>query len=126
MNQNQFMGTFVAAILAPTIVWAALTPLGSEFRVNRTAGRASFGSPAVAVDAQGGSVVVWANVTDLDGILGQRFDSAAAPLGTEFRVSSDAITAGPAVALAPAGDFFVVWGSDNRVLGRRYDSTGAA
>ena len=129
MHHSHFMGTLLAAFLAPTIVWAALTPVGREFRVNTT--RSDFESPAVAVDAQGGAVVVWANLLDyndenLDGVFGQRFDSAGAALGTEFRVSSDAITAGPTVAMAPSGDFVVVWGSDGRVLGRHYDGTGAA
>ena len=131
MNRNQFMGALLAPFLAPTIVWAnALTPLGSEFRVNTT-GSGSFESSAVAVDARGGSVVVWANWAnhnekDLDGVFGQRFDSAGAALGTEIRVSADAITAGPTVAMAPSGDFVVVWGSDGRVFGRRYDAAGTA
>src|SRR5262245_37749407 len=105
MNQILFMGVLLAAFLAPTVVRAALSPVGTAFQVNTT-GSGYFESPAVAVDAQGRSVVVWANgenynATHRDGVFGQRFDSAGAALGTEFRVSTDAISAGPTVAMAP-------------------------
>jgi hypothetical protein len=131
-RRGHFIVALIAVFLTPTIVRAALTPIGGEIRVNTTES-GYLGPPAVAVDAKGGSVVVWATegvlgAIDPDEVFGQRFDSAGAALGTEFRVSTEAseITAGPEVAMAPSGCFVVVWVRDDRVLGRRYDSAGAA
>ena len=67
------------------------------------------------------------------GVFGQRFDSAGAAVGSEFRVNS--YTTGhqywPAVAAAGAGDFVVVWmsgygqdGSSYGIFGQRFDAAG--
>jgi hypothetical protein len=111
-------------------------PLGSEFQVNSytTAVQAV---PSVASDASGNFVVVWASTGQdgsLDGIFGQRYDSAGAALGGEFRVNSYTPNTqrGPSVASDASGNFVVVWhsyGQDGGVVGvfgQRYDGAGAA
>ena len=106
--------------------------LGTEFQVNTyTTNNQSY--PAVASDAAGDFVVVWQSDQDGSGrgIFGQRFDSAGAPLGTEFQVNTYT-TSGqdyPMVASDAAGNFLVVWqsfqdGDGEGVFGQRYDSTG--
>ncbi|HYT89926.1 MAG TPA: hypothetical protein VEL76_14565, partial [Gemmataceae bacterium] len=115
---------------------AAGNALGGEFRVNTTtAGDQK--TPAVAVDATGDFVVTWSsNGQDGGGwgIYGQRYDAAGNALGGEFRVNTT--TAGdqkdPQVAMAAAGDFVVVWVSNNQdgdkagVYGQRYSANGTA
>ena len=97
-------------------------PLGSEFRVNTyTTGFQEF--PSVAADSTGNFVAVWhSNQEGSVGIVGQRFASSGAPLGSEFRVNT--YTTGnqyfPSVAADSAGNFVVVWtsyGQDGSGLG---------
>jgi hypothetical protein len=110
-------------------------PLGPEFRVNTftTLGQRF---PAAASDAGGNFVVVWESALQdgsLYGVFGQRYDSAGAPFGPEFRVNT--YTTGsqyaPAVAADPTGNFVVVWESNGQdgaslgVFGQRYASSGA-
>lgn len=95
----------------------ALTTLGPEFRVNTTTAGNQF-APAVATDLAGDSVVVWVS-PDADragtDIYAQRYAANGTPVGGEFRVNT--ITAGtqsqPDVAMDDAGDFTIVWTSDN-------------
>lgn len=109
-------------------------PLGGEFRVNTYTTNAQY-NPSVTSDASGSFVVVWTSYTQdgsLSGIFGQRFDSAGASLGAEFRVNTH--TTGyqlfPAVTSDPTGNFVVVWtdtaqdGSGTGVFGQRYSSSG--
>jgi len=110
-------------------------PLGSEFRVN-TFTPAFQRDPSVASDSSGNFVVVWAGLVQ-DGagyaILGQRYASAGAPLGPEFRVNTYTSNhqLRESVASDPSGNFVVVWmsagqdGSSYGVFGQRYASTGA-
>ena len=112
------------------------TPLGTEFQVNTfTSNDQSV--PQVAAGPAGNFVVVWESKKQDDpkflGIFGQRFSSAGTAVGTEFQVNT--FTSGrqqnPAVAIDPAGNFVVVWEGPtvtdkDVILGRRYDSTGAA
>jgi hypothetical protein len=116
---------------------AAGVPLGSEFRINTlTVGDQQ--NPAVAMDSDGNFVVTWQS-WDQDGswweIYAQRFDAAAAPVGSEFRVNT--FTPGaqqnPAVAMDSEGNFVVTWqtaGDGRSVVGgiyaQRYDASGAA
>ena len=89
--------------------------LGPEFRVNTYTTGYQFW-PAVAAGGAGGFVVVWIG-SGQDGsglaILGQRFDSAGLPAGSEFAVNTT--TAGnqrrPAVAADGAG-----WGVYARTM----------
>jgi acetyltransferase-like isoleucine patch superfamily enzyme len=87
-------------------------------------------SSAIAVDQQGGFVVVW---TDLQGeISGQRFDASGAPLGGEFQVNVDTAQTQlhPSVAMDAQGGFVVTWDKSAAgarylgVFGRRYDADG--
>jgi hypothetical protein len=109
-------------------------PLGGEFRVNTfTTGLQTY--PSIAADASGNFVVAWrtfaAGGASYD-ISGQRFASTGAPLGVEFRVNTTTpnAQAGPSVATDTAGNFVVVWQSDNQdgsfsgIFGQRYTSAG--
>ena len=107
--------------------------LGSEFRVNTFTFDYQT-SPCVASQSSGSFVVVWQSGQDgsLDGIFGQRYGSAGAPLGTEFRVNT--YTTGnqrnASVASDADGNVVVVWQSDAQdgssmgIFGQRYGSTG--
>jgi hypothetical protein len=96
---------------------ASGAPLGPEFQVNTyTTGPQR--SASVAVDSNGGFLVVWeglASAEDGFGIFGQRYASTGAPLGGEFRVNS--YTTGhqryPSVGQSN-NDFFVAWQSDGQ------------
>ena len=109
---------------------------GDEFRVNSyTTGYQWF--PSVGSDEQGNFVVVWYGVgagstsaTDYS-IFGKRYNAAGAPVGTDFVANT--FTGGDVfggdVAVAPAGDFVVVWTakdevSDYDVFGQRFSSAG--
>jgi hypothetical protein len=110
---------------------ASGAPLGPEFRVNTfTLGDQDY--PSVAADDAGDFVVIWqGNVEDGDswGVFGQRYDSAGAPLGSEFRVNTYTTYAQRDVSVAadPSGDFVVVWDSGGQdsgtygVFGQRYN-----
>ena len=110
-------------------------PLGPEFQVN-TYTTGAQRSPAVALDSNGGFLVVWEGhglTEDGFGIFGQRYSSAGAPLGGEFRVNS--YTTGdqryPSVGGILSGDFLVAWQSDGQdgsglgVFAQRYSNAGA-
>ena len=110
------------------------TPLGPEFRVNTYTTSNQFG-PAVASDGAGNFVVVWTSQGQdgsAFGVFGQRYDSAGASQGPEFRVNTT--TNGsqfiPAVSAAPAGGFVAAWmspdGSQYGIFAQRYAGTGAA
>jgi hypothetical protein len=115
---------------------SAGAPLGPEFRVNTYTTNAQSG-PTVASDASGAFVVVWTSGSGQDGsswgVFGQRYDSAGAPLGPEFRVNTytTGTQGGRSVAGDPSGNFIVVWssygqdGSSYGVFGQRYASSGA-
>jgi hypothetical protein len=125
-------------ITLAALPWAAVAqplPAGGEFPVN-TYTTSAQSVPSVAIDAGGNFVVVWgSNGQDGSGygIVGQRYDAAGAPAGSEFRINT--YTTGnqriPAVARAARGDFVVVWqslgqdGSGSAVVGQRYDAAGA-
>jgi hypothetical protein len=106
-------------------------PLGGEFRVNTsTSGFQT--EPVVASDPSGNFVVAWqggafAGPSGYD-IIGQRYSSSGAPLGSEFRVNTFTTDAEvfPAVAADSAGNFVVVWesqaqeGASFGIYGQRY------
>ncbi len=94
------------------------------------------GSDVAVVDLDGNFVVVWAS-PNMQKILGQRFDSSGAPVGTEFEISTAGYPGNkekPSVAGDFAGNFVVVWeherddnqypGSPEEIVGRRFDSSG--
>jgi len=114
---------------------ASGAPLGPEFQVN-TYATGPQRSASVAVDPNGGFLVVWegqASTEDGFGVFGQRYASTGTPLGGEFRVNS--YTTGhqryPSVASDGGGTFFVAWESDGQdgsglgVYSQMYSSAGA-
>jgi hypothetical protein len=123
-------GVLIAVLLVPRAATAQGNPLGPEFRVNTYTTGGQFGA-SVAADSSGRFVVVWTSQDgSIAGIFGQRYDSAGAPVGPEFRVdTSTGFHYLPAVASDPSGNFVVVWngsdGSDSGVFAQRYDSSGA-
>jgi hypothetical protein len=118
------------------------TAVGTEFQVN-TYTTSSQSGPVVDAAADGSFVVVWISAPAYDndpeqdgsrsGVFGQRYDSAGARAGTEFRVNSYTTSYqwNPAVAAADDGSFVVVWsslfqdGSEQGIFGQHYDSAGA-
>ena len=113
---------------------AAGVPLGGEFRVNSyTTNNQSY--PAVITDGGGNFGVVWQSSGQdgsQTGVYGQRFSTAGAPLGGEFRVNS--FTPGyqqlPDIAADATGNFVVAWTSDAQdgsaygIFAQRYDNAG--
>lgn len=121
-------------------------PLGEELEAS--AGPTSIVSQygfALAVGADGGFVVVWTDhaadlspgdpsLSDLIGILGNRFAADGTPLGSEpfdVNLSTKGSQSSPAVAVSPRGDFFVTWSSyapgtppNQDLLGRRFGKGG--
>lgn len=126
-------------------------PLGAAFQVNVATTGVGQGFPAgpeVAHVGGGDFVVVWGDVTDnqvgsyfVGAVVGQRFDSTGAPVGSEFRVNAlDVFEVGYTVADPPDGigiagrpngGFVVVWhgyypdpDSDQQLFARLFDSGG--
>jgi Ca2+-binding RTX toxin-like protein len=117
------------------------SPLGSEFRVNRSTLQDQ-NNADVAIDANGNFIVVYesgyqdnrVNGQDQNGtgIVAQRFNSAGALVGPEFLVNTttrnDQTT--PVVAINDQDDFVVAWvsngqdGSGLGVFGQRYNGAG--
>jgi hypothetical protein len=96
--------------------------------------------PSVAMDSEGGFVVVWQATTSPGtdtsrrSIQGRRYDAAAGAFEDQFQVNTytphDQEL--PSVAMDADGDFVVVWQSigsywsDRTIQGQRYDSNGGA
>jgi hypothetical protein len=99
--------------------------LGSVFQVNSSTPAGS-PFPSVASDDSGNFVVVWLGAT-ADGVTGQRYSSAGAPLGGEFLVNtittSDLYTVA-SVGRAGTGQFVVVWERGGDIFGRRFAGSG--
>ncbi|MGJ3247435.1 MAG: calcium-binding protein [Elainellaceae cyanobacterium] len=112
-----------------------VNPTGFEFRANTTT-LDSQDTPSVAVSDNGTVVVVWESDGQdgsLEGIYAQRFDANGVPLGVEFRVNSFIVDnqANPEVAIAPNGQFVIVWESDGQdsdgtgVFAQRFNANGS-
>jgi len=99
--------------------------LGAEFVANTTtAGQQN--DPAVAMDATGDFVVVWAANTG-PGTVAQRFDAAGVAQGGEIAVQSAGSSIDPAVAMDAAGNFVVAWmrgGTERGVYARYFAADG--
>jgi hypothetical protein len=93
-------------------------PLTPEIPVNSfTTDAQAF--PAVAVDGQGGVVVIWESTLQdgsSQGVFGQRFTAEGARRGAEFRLNAytTGSQAGVTVAADSAGNFTGAWGSDGQ------------
>ena len=113
---------------------ASGAPVGAEFRVNTYTTGAQY-RPTVASDSTGNFTIVWDSPQDgsLRGIVGQRFSSTGAPVGTEFRVNTFTTSSQylPVIAADPAGDFVVAWmsylqdGDLTGVFAQRFAASGA-
>jgi hypothetical protein len=81
-------------------------------------------SPRAAGDSSANFVAVW----NQDGtVMGQRYDSSGAELGTAFAAGTALVNTGVRVARAPGGDFLVTWISEtNAITAQRYHASGAA
>jgi hypothetical protein len=110
------------------------TRLGVEFRLNGYTTNNQIRA-VVGVDAAGNFVAVWDDASQEGsafGVFGRRFDSAGTPLGTEFRVNTYTTgdQLGVHLAVAPGGEFVVVWRSDGQdgdgqgVFAQAFASTG--
>ena len=107
-------------------------PIGAEFHVN-TAVVGDQEDPHLAMAPDGRFVVVWES-SDAGGfgIFGQRFDSAGARAGAEFRVNtySPGDQLHPTVAMDAAGNFVVAWhgatlaDASGGILAQRHDASG--
>jgi hypothetical protein len=113
---------------------AAQPPLGDDFQINTyTTGNQE--RAAVVAGPAGDFVVAWSSNgstgsdTSSYSIQARRFDASGAPLGSQFQVNTYTTQTQtyPAVARDAAGDFVVVWESDENsgsIKGQRYDSAG--
>jgi hypothetical protein len=125
--------SLVLGLSLSQVGWAQQPPaVGSEFQVNTyTTGHQGFHHISVATDTDGDFVVVWDSFqgSSTVGVIGQRFNSTGAKVGSEFQVNTYSTAQGYkgiSVASDADGDFVVVW-SDNEnhgFRGQRYDSTG--
>jgi hypothetical protein len=106
---------------------------GEEFRVSSFT-EDSQAHPAIAC-AESGFVAIWQSAEqdgDGYGIFARRWDSAGAPLGSEFQVNTATIGDQqlPAIAVNSGGDFLIVWQSDDQdgdgtgILARRLARDG--
>ena len=111
-------------------------PVGGEFRVNTTM-KDDQTYPCLSSDGSGNFVITWqSHNQDASGwgVYAQRYNAQGVPVGGEFQVNTT--TAGdqaqPTVAMDAAGDFTIVWASNNQdgsgwgVYAQRYNSQGAA
>jgi len=113
------------------------TKVGTEFRAN-TETLGGQDTPSVAMDAAGNLVVAWeSNGQDgsAKGVYAQRYSSAGAKVGTEFRVNTfTPLTQDDVdVVMDPLGNFIIAWESAEQdgdpigtgVFAQRYTSAGA-
>ncbi|MEM6796274.1 MAG: SdrD B-like domain-containing protein, partial [Acidobacteriota bacterium] len=129
-------GFLICLLLTPLVAGQAFSqtptvPAGSEFQVSSGDFEDENTYPAIAADADGNFVVVWSSKPDFgeSTVLGQRYTSDGTPRGDQFQVSTYT-TLGqydPAVAVAPDGDFLVVWRwrLEDDLFGKLYSSDGA-
>jgi hypothetical protein len=105
------------------------TANGSEFLVPTTTSNDQR-FPAVAMDNDGGFVIVWQSM-DQDGdgwgVYTQLYDNTGSIISAEKKVNST--TTGqqrfPSVAMSGDGSYIVTWDSDFDIYARSYDNTGA-
>lgn len=111
-------------------------PTGGEFQINSYTEYFRM-HPHLSHSGDGSFVVVWqgtfGDYSDRN-IQGQRYDSAGAPTGGEFRVNSYTTFSQsyPSISHGIDGSFAIVWdswnqdGSEHGVEGQRYSSNGAS
>lgn len=113
---------------------AAGATVGVEFQVNTHFSGIQENSVATGL-GDGGYLVVWESYLQdgsFDGVYAQRYDSAGAASGIEFRINATILNSQrePAVTSLPDGGFFITWdsylqdGNSDGIYGQRYDSAG--
>ncbi|MDP2209014.1 MAG: T9SS type A sorting domain-containing protein [Bacteroidota bacterium] len=111
------------------------TAQGVNFKVNDDAGTAYQDYPSIAMDGSGNFVVVWYDYRNGNwDIYSQRYNSAGAAQGENFKVNDDAGTVypyySPSVAMDVSGNFVIVWQDERNgntdIYCQRYNSSGAA
>jgi phosphoheptose isomerase len=109
---------------------------GEEFRVN-TFTTNNQGFPSAAMDADGDFVIAWQSFAQDGsnyGVYAQRYNAAAVPQGTEFRVNTHVNDRqeSPSAAMDGQGNFAVLWqsnlqdGAQRGVYGQAYNAAGIA
>ena len=107
-------------------------PLGAEFQVN-TLRNAHQRIPGVAMDAEGGFIVVWVDYTGRSRVRARRFEADGSPIGSDFKVVIGSSGPGyyevysPAVATGRDGRFVVAWRRSwyqDSVVFRHHSSSG--
>ncbi|WP_445630825.1 beta strand repeat-containing protein [Nostoc sp. DSM 114167] len=115
---------------------SAGSAIGNEFQVNTYTQGNQF-NPTVAMDATGDFVISWQSYGQDgsgDGIYAQRYTSAGAAIGAEFKVNThtEGNQFNPTVAMDADGDFIISWtsnsqdGSGSGIYAQRYNSAGVA
>lgn len=111
----------------PTPTSTPTPTANGEFRVNSVASGQQR-DVAVARDASGNFVVVWALYpvsTESGRLLAQRYRADGQKLGDEIQVNrTPGLHRFPSVAMDDAGDFVVVWTRSQTVVMRRFDKDG--
>ncbi len=105
--------------------------VGTEFQVS-TFTEGSEYAPGVAIDPAGDFVVVWSTYYyfspdgDISGVFARRFDSAGAPIGSDFQVNTytSSYQSYPAISTQGGGRFVVVWQSGGDISGDGPDGSG--
>jgi hypothetical protein len=107
--------------------------IGSNFKVNDVSGSAELSPPTIATTGSGNSVIAWEdNRNGHQDIYAQRYDSAGAPLGSNFKVhAGDWYLQFPAVAMNSCGSFVITWQVSGPyhyyffyIYAQRFDSSG--
>jgi hypothetical protein len=108
-------------------------PMGSNFKVNDDAGTSGQLYPSIAMNELGGFVITWEDERNgnLD-IYAQRYNSLGLPIGSNFKVNSDAGGAAqedPACAMDDSGRFVITWKDLRKgnpdIYAQKYNSSGA-
>ena len=112
---------------------SAGSPQGTNFKVPADAGTAAQEYPAIAMDGSGNFVITWEDSRNgnMD-IYAQRYNSAGSPQSSNFKVNTDAGTAGQqfsAIAMDDSGSFVITWhdyrNGDEDIYAQRYNSSGS-
>jgi|GEM_PF-3265703 len=109
------------------LIGASGEPEGPAFQVNSGQGWISLSSPAVAADAHGRFLVVWARGNrsfNLD-LGGRFFRPDGTPEGRDFELVDVRYASAPAVAFTQDGGFLVAWTRLGRLVVSDFDRTGA-
>jgi hypothetical protein len=122
-NLSSFILSFYIVLasicFSPAVASAQFSSITNETIANTTTAGDQFGYwwsvRTVAVQPDGGYIIVWIDLNGLDGqadgIFGQRFNASGAKVGSEFQVNTtfNGSQSSPAIAVAPDGSFIVAW-----------------